>query len=280
MFKLVNDSPIRPWIGGVHAPGLRRRHRDRVRGCYELIYVQQEVLWITEEDRAFGVEAGQTLLLWPDRRHFGHRDLSPGMWFYFLEFAVEARPRPGGEAVMLPQYGEPRDGRWLASLFEKYLAEQKAGTLTAQRAEALATCMLLEVAPDVEAAVNAAECQPLGSILAQRVLDHISAHLTSLDALSTADIAATLHCHPDYLGRAFRDATGRTVVEHIHRERVRLAQQLLKTTDDPVHAIAERCGWPDARYFRRVFKRYAGTTPQAFRKAPAGSNESDASQTP
>ena len=46
---------------------------------------------------------------------------------------------------------------------------------------------------------------------------------------------------------------------------MRLAQELLETTDEPVEWIARRAGFGDATNLRRNFRRIAGVSPRSYR---------------
>jgi transcriptional regulator GlxA family with amidase domain len=72
------------------------------------------------------------------------------------------------------------------------------------------------------------------------------------------------------LNRRFREQTGTTPLQWLHRARVRQAQHLLETTRDPVELIASRVGFGSATAFRDRFKRIAGTSPHAYRAAFQG----------
>ena len=43
-------------------------------------------------------------------------------------------------------------------------------------------------------------------------------------------------------------------------------QRLLAETTLPVTAIAAECGLPDSAYFARLFHKFTGTSPSAWRK--------------
>jgi len=258
--------PVTPLLAGIHHPGMMRRHADRVMGCFELIFVQDGVLPLGEAGVNFEVPPGETLLLWPGRRHYSHRDFDPTVWFYWLTFTHRSGGAGSATGPRLPQRARPQDPRWLVALFERFLAKQAADQLSGGRGEALAACVLHELTePPVPVSRETS-----GSVLAKRALNYIETHLTREQPLSTAEIAAAFRCHPDYLGRVFRQATGRGVIEHIHRERVRLAQRLLSETGDPVELVASACGCNDVRYFRRLFKRYAGCSPGVYRAQATG----------
>jgi len=71
--------------------------------------------------------------------------------------------------------------------------------------------------------------------------------------------------------RRFVSSTGTTPYQWIARERVRLAQRLLETTDLSVEVIARDCGLGSAANLRKQFARILGTSPQAYRRTFTGS---------
>ena len=102
-----------------------------------------------------------------------------------------------------------------------------------------------------------------------RAAAFVADHLTEPN-LSTARIADALAFNPDYLGRAFRDAFGETLTDHIHRLRIDRARMLFRSSDRSVERIGAEVGFGDGRYFRRVFKRQVGLTPGQFQRLRAG----------
>ena len=66
--------------------------------------------------------------------------------------------------------------------------------------------------------------------------------------------------------RRFRDVTGTTPLQWLLAQRIRLAQQLLETTDLPVDRVAEDCGLGSATNLRAHFQQAVGTTPTAYRR--------------
>ncbi|MFS4093970.1 GlxA family transcriptional regulator [Streptomyces sp. AF1A] len=105
--------------------------------------------------------------------------------------------------------------------------------------------------------------------LLQWLEDHCARDLT-LD-----EIAAKAGMSTRTLNRRFREQTGTTPLQWLHRARVRRAQYLLETTPYPVERIAAQAGFGSPTAFRERFRRVVGTSPQAYRKAfreetPAG----------
>ncbi|MFE3456421.1 GlxA family transcriptional regulator [Nocardiopsis aegyptia] len=88
--------------------------------------------------------------------------------------------------------------------------------------------------------------------------------------LTVAEIAVRAGTSPRTLTRRFREQTGTTPLQWLHRQRVHQAQHLLETTDHPVERIAERVGFGSPTAFRDRFRRVAGTSPQAYRRAFQG----------
>jgi transcriptional regulator GlxA family with amidase domain len=72
------------------------------------------------------------------------------------------------------------------------------------------------------------------------------------------------------LNRRFRDQTGTTPLQWLHRARIRRAQHLLEATTDPVERIAAQVGFGSPTAFRDRFKRVVGTGPHAYRRAFRG----------
>ncbi|WP_435223995.1 GlxA family transcriptional regulator [Streptomyces sp. Tue6028] len=88
--------------------------------------------------------------------------------------------------------------------------------------------------------------------------------------LTLEDIAGHAGMSTRTLNRRFREQTGTTPLQWLHRARVRRAQYLLETTTYPVERIAAQAGFGSPTAFRERFKRVAGTSPHAYRRAFQG----------
>jgi transcriptional regulator GlxA family with amidase domain len=85
--------------------------------------------------------------------------------------------------------------------------------------------------------------------------------------LTLADIAAHAGMSARTLNRRFREQTGATPLQWLHRARIRQAQHLLEVTAHPVDRIAGQVGFGSPTAFRERFKRVVGTSPNAYRAA-------------
>jgi AraC family transcriptional regulator, transcriptional activator FtrA len=87
------------------------------------------------------------------------------------------------------------------------------------------------------------------------------------EPLAVNDLAHRATMSPRTFARRFAASTGTTPGQWILRERVRLAQRLLETTDLPVDVIARTSGFGTPDNLRKHFARAVRTTPQAYRRA-------------
>ncbi|MEU2155094.1 helix-turn-helix domain-containing protein [Streptomyces sp. NPDC019396] len=88
--------------------------------------------------------------------------------------------------------------------------------------------------------------------------------------LTLADIASYAGVSTRTVNRRFREQTGTSPLQWLHRARIRQAQHLLETTAHPVDRIAAQVGFGSPTAFRERFKRQVGTSPQAYRRAFRG----------
>lgn len=84
--------------------------------------------------------------------------------------------------------------------------------------------------------------------------------------LALADIAAHTGTSTRTLIRRFREQTGTTPLQWLHRARIRQAQHLLETTHHSVERIATRVGFGSPTAFRDRFKRTTGVSPHTYRR--------------
>ena len=237
--------------GGIH---LTRRF-----GIYDLLFVCRGVLSVQEEDRAFEVREGQALILWPDRHHRGLREYPPDLRYFWLHFTL--LPATGQETASLfvPQYGTVARPAYLTELLLRYIGDRETKRSSPFSDSLLILLMLREIAtPQVQSDVSDSSVS-----LAARAHDYIRTNYRK--AITPSQIAAFLGCNPQYLSRIFRRAYHQTLMEVIHQTRLEYARILLIHSELNITEVAQACGFADARYFYRVFRRLEGMTALEFR---------------
>lgn len=110
----------------------------------------------------------------------------------------------------------------------------------------------------VQPAVRADERGDLGLVLAW-------ARERLEQPLTVADLAGQAHMSARTFARRFRDEVGVTPLQWLLEQRVRLAQELLETTDDTVEQIARRAGFGTSAGLRQHFGRIISVSPQSYR---------------
>jgi transcriptional regulator GlxA family with amidase domain len=96
------------------------------------------------------------------------------------------------------------------------------------------------------------------------VLDWAREHLD--EPLTVGDLAERARLGQRTFVRRFAEVTGSSPLRWLTIERIRLAQQLLETTDEPVEWIARRAGFGTAANLRQHFSRATSVSPQTYRR--------------
>ena len=143
-----------------------------------------------------------------------------------------------------------------------WMVEQEFGALFAAQ---IARCMVVYLRRN--------GAQPQNSVFLEyrthldsdvhRAQDFILGHAT--ERLTLDHIAHAAHLSNRNLSRLFKEATGLTPVQYQQRIRLALAQTLMGDTRLSVDAIAVKCGFEDARHFRRLWKARYGSAPSESR---------------
>ena len=141
MLELSMTLPIKVQNGGLFISRGVGRHPARRLESWEIIFVEKGRLAIQEEERIFLVDAGESLLLWPNRQHVGVEDFPADLKFYWLHFEVKA---PDSDPrwlthLSVPQQTKVADPQALVALFRQFLSEQEKH----QRTPALEFIVLL-----------------------------------------------------------------------------------------------------------------------------------------
>lgn len=256
--------PLEVLNGGVLISRGQGIHPERVIDSFELIFVKEGVLCVAEAGREFSVRGGDALILWPGRPHGGTAPYPPDLTFYWLHFRLKGSgTQSQTDGLEVPQHVTLARPDHLTSLFRRFLDDQETiGSIGSDplRASLLALLMLAEVAASSGPKTGGGAAARLAGRADTLIRTHFH------EPLSTSSVARALHCNPDYLGRMFQKVYGLTLTEALHSRRLKMAGRLLLESDKTVEEIALSCGFRDATYFRRLFKRREGVSPRAFRQ--------------
>lgn len=107
--------------------------------------------------------------------------------------------------------------------------------------------------------------------LIKRVKGYVKKNLS--EDLRVCEVSGRLGVNPDYMSHLFVVETGMRYTDYVNRTRIDQVCELLKTTNDKIYEIGERCGFENTNYLVRVFRRYVGMTPLEWRKIKKDENK-------
>jgi len=105
----------------------------------------------------------------------------------------------------------------------------------------------------------------LAPTLMRRILLYIDANLEN--RIKNSDLAALACLSVFYFNGVFRTSVGHSPHDYVIRRRLERAQGLMLSTDKTLAEIAAECGLTDQPHFTRLFRRFVGESPAAWRRA-------------
>lgn len=95
------------------------------------------------------------------------------------------------------------------------------------------------------------------------IVNYIHTHYN--EDISLSSLAGTFYISSYYLSHQFKSVTGYTVVQYIQMIRIKNAQYLLLNSDFKITRIAEIAGFSSFSQFNRVFHKFNGMSPSAYK---------------
>jgi len=224
-----------------------------VEGCGEMEWNGQKCL----------LEPGSAVVIYCDTYHH-YRTISEAPWvFRWLHF--DGAGLDGYRPMLLEQltpvlFGEDSA---IAERFRTIESTGAAGGIQAWAEISHAISgMLLEMLRHISGhdADTSAPCRNEVLKLASYIQNNHIKPLTAEDFMAVTNLSRY------HLIHMFRQQMGIPPYKYMHYCRVNHAQQLLRTTDDPVSVISEKVGYPDPVNFIRQFRLITGTTPAKYRR--------------
>jgi len=105
------------------------------------------------------------------------------------------------------------------------------------------------------------------ALLVARVKDHIARNLGG--DLSLDRVGDAVAVSPGYLGKIFKEETGKNYIAYVTDARLEEAARLLVGSREPIQEISRRSGFNTPAYFIRLFKARYGLTPLDYRRNAA-----------
>ncbi len=242
-------------IGEFRSDG-RWIHPARTIASHELIYVLRGTVAIAENGVEYELHENQMLLLQAGVPHTGTRSTEEPVAFYWFHFRTDL-PLP----CKLDAGADPYD---IKTLLKRLLHITNTPLYPPQAADAAGLLILQELA------VHSAAGAGADNALAVRIAEYVRIHADR--PLTVAGVAQAFGYNPDHIGRLFRTSFRTGLKEHIDQQRLRLARDLLLTTELSVKEIAVRLGWRNENLFVKFFVYHEEISPARFRNRWRGTH--------
>ncbi|SDD58590.1 AraC-type DNA-binding protein [Paenibacillus sp. UNCCL117] len=266
----------------VWKPGMQ--HFSRCFEVYDLLLVSSGTMYMTEENRAYEVKAGESLLLEPGKLHTGHKPTEEPTEIYWVHFkhnrplrrlpGIQSIPwhdlvnrgsdhdlTPPRQSLFLPKYG-PVAMHGLIPLLEQIL--QLRDSLTMEHAIQLQLA-LNGLLAKLQDGLKGRRSESRSYLLSEQVKSYLRERLDA--PFRAAQLSERLHFDFDYLARCLKKHTGLSPIQYQQLLRVEEAKRLLAHSGLTVTEIGAAVGIPDCNYFVRLFRRTVGMAPGAYRRA-------------
>ncbi|WP_438347765.1 response regulator transcription factor [Paenibacillus sp. FA6] len=102
------------------------------------------------------------------------------------------------------------------------------------------------------------------SIRVQQLLDYMHEHYA--EQLTLAELSGHFHFNTSYLSSYFSAHTKEGFSEYLNKIRIEKATELLNDVSIMISDISARVGYSDHSYFCKVFKKFTGDAPSAYRR--------------
>lgn len=89
--------------------------------------------------------------------------------------------------------------------------------------------------------------------------------------ISRESVANHFHITPSHLSFIFKDQGHVKFIDYVNKVRLDRAKHLLQYYDLSINQISDQCGFKDANYFSRIFKKNNKCTPREYRTQYASS---------
>lgn len=86
------------------------------------------------------------------------------------------------------------------------------------------------------------------------------------EELSLQGMSERFYLSREYISRRFKQQYGLNLSEYVLTIRMNEAKRLLETSRQRIYEVAQAVGFSDDKYFRKVFKKHVGVTPNEFRE--------------
>jgi YesN/AraC family two-component response regulator len=246
---------------------------------FDLLIVTSGALYMGEEDRQWKVQAGEALILSPDRYHYSTQSCTEETHFYWLHFQTTGKwyevmdsnrkevhktaitPFHKNElfTIDLPKYCKLSNPTLIYEKLRKLLLlVGHVSSKSRLQEQAIFQEILMQLHGDYQPKVNTNAIQ-----IAEKTANYLQQHFHQ--ALSYKQLSEDLNFHAAYITRCMKQVYGCTPQEYLTTYRIEQSKLFLLNTDKSVGEIAEKVGFSTTSYFTKTFSKQLKISPLKFR---------------
>lgn len=225
-------------------------------------------LYITSNNTQYALGAGQYIFLKAGEEHYGHRPSEEKLSYMWVHFRADCgfEETDGADekySYIFPEQSDITDSGRTSQLFHQLMDMSLEEELYSQNMPDYALSLLMmEITQEYLHKQDNCRKLPAAVIFAK---EWIKNHY--YQPFDIAELACAAGYQADYLSSLFKRSTGVSIVGYTNMIRIKNAKALLTSCDITIKEAAYSCGFPDEKYFMKVFKKLEGVTPTQFKNA-------------
>ena len=248
MIKFENEKYFSyDMIGEFHSSG-QWIHPKRSIKSYEVILVLEGTLYIAEERREYKLQKNQLLILEPFKEHYGYKTVSEPTAFYWFHFFTNLD-------IPLKSY-IGTDIYEIKLLLKKLLHISNTPNYSPAAADS-AGYLIFEELIQLSAEENSSN-----QALATKIIEYIRNNIKN--NIKVSDIAEHFGYNSDYIGKYFKESRGIRLKYYLAAQKIKLAKDLLLTTNMSVKQISRELGYSEENLFIKFFTYHEKISPATF----------------
>ena len=264
-------------------------HHRRCFDRWVFIYVKTGSLHLSQDGEDFTVGSGEYVFLPPYHEHFGTEPSKSLLSYFWVHFTLPegtevttypdlptldelglshfkadgaAKESAARDLYLWPERGSTHYRGKIPQYFSELLdMTRQQPTYPAHMPACLLTLLLMQVSRETQESLVVQE-NDLPPIL-NKVTKWMRSNLDN--DISMFYAAAEFNYSPDYLASLFREYFHMSFTRCLNLMRIDAAKAMLVSQNCSIKEAAYSCGFPDEKYFMKVFREVVGMTPTAYK---------------
>lgn len=235
---------------------------------HEIAFFTGEKGSITAEKKRYPVKGGMLFYICPNVTHTIEIDAAEPESFLSVHFSYaqvnlddnQWEIRAAAENLPLHTVQELKDGYQIQAVFKELVDGWNAKLPGYELvAEALLRQLIFAIFQNIK---QQNRNNYAISLKIEKIIQYMQQKINH--PVTLAELAALVQLSPAYLSRAFKDATGYSVIAFFNKMKIDKAKELMSEGNQKVKEAAQALGFTDEFYFSRTFKKIAGISPSEY----------------